>query len=103
MYARRVDTKHADIIAELRQIGYSVADTSGVGHSFPDLVVGRNGMDAKVELKTPRGRKKAYERLSDGQATFARDWKGSPVIVAYCAEDVHFKFSLLLKRSGWVK
>lgn len=101
MYARRTDSTHATIRDELRQMGFSVADTSRLGENFPDLVVGKHGLDLKVEVKSPKGRKTATERLSEGQSTFATTWKGSPTIAAYTSQDVVFAFHLHCKRHGW--
>lgn len=99
-YARKRDLAHRQIVEELRQAGFSVFDLGSVGRGLPDLLIGRNGIDAKVELKTPKGRKTAAERLGEAQKDFAGEWKGSPVIAAYTASDVIFNFSLLCKRTG---
>lgn len=100
-YARKKDTTHKAIVDGLEAAGFSVADTSALGSDFPDLVIGKFGFDAKVECKTPRGKKTPTQRLSEGQKDFKEKWKGAPVIVAYTLEDVLFNFNLLLKRSGW--
>lgn len=106
-YARRKDISHRDIAKGLLKAGFSVFDTSKIGGDFPDMVIGKYGLDAKVECKTEdrrkNGRKTAAELLSEGQSTFRTEWKGSPVIVAYTLEDVLFNFNLLLKSNGWVK
>lgn len=106
-YKRRKDNSHADIEKGLRQAGFSVADTSRLGHDFPDLVIGKHGIDAKVECKTEdrrkNGVKTAQELLSEGQEDFASQWKGSPVIVAYSLEEALYKFNSLLRGKGWVK
>lgn len=83
---------------ELVQMGFSVHDTSRLGEDFPDLVIGKNGITALVEAKTPRGKKTAEERSRPGQKNFALNWRGSPVIVAYTAADVAAKFKLLWSR-----
>lgn len=71
----RRDSTHADIRDELRALGASVFDTADMGSSFPDLVVGVAGSTFLVEAKSAKG------DLSDGQATFAQTWRGSPVVV----------------------
>jgi hypothetical protein len=81
-YARRVDTTQPEIVKDLRCAGFSVALLFRVGDDVPDLIIGRNGRDRMVETKT--GKKK----LSEGQAKFAREWKGAPPIRAICVEDV---------------
>lgn len=102
-YASRTDNTHSTIREGLRAAGFSVRDMSSVGRDFPDLLVGKHGLDAKVECKTPRGKKTAEQRLSEGQREFKDEWKGAPVIVAYTLEDVLFKFNLLMKRNHWSK
>jgi len=87
--------------------GFSVMDTSRLGEDFPDLVIGKWGIDAKVECKTEdrrkNGVKTAAELLSEGQKDFKSEWKGSPVIVAYSLQDALYGFSMICKRLGWVK
>lgn len=107
IYARRKDNSHRAIARGLLALGFSVADTSNLGHDFPDLVIGKFGIDAKVECKTldrrKNGLKTAAELLSDGQKDFKSQWKGSPVIVAYSLEDALHGFAMLQKRNGWVR
>src|SRR5277367_1779713 len=99
--AARVDDTHKSIRDGLRRCGFSVMDTSRLGDDFPDLVIGKAGMDAKVECKTPRGRKTAAERRSACQAEFASLWRGSPTIVAYDLPTVLYEFGHLQKLNGW--
>jgi hypothetical protein len=98
----RTDGKHAEILADLRSAGFSVADTHALGKDFPDAAIARRGICALLEIKTPRGRKTAEQRLSDGQSEFAKTWNG-PVIAAFTTEEVMYKFGALLKRSGYVR
>lgn len=73
-------------------MGFSVSVTSSIGNDFPDLIVGRNGLDRLVEVKNSvRG------ILSDGQLLFAAKWKGAPVIIARSAEDVVKAFNQRMK------
>lgn len=86
------------------QCGFSVADTSQVGNSFPDLVIGRQGITALVELKTKRYSTTrtgvtALKQLSDGQSDFAEGWRGSMVIVAYDTFDVIRGFDTIVKHT----
>ena len=99
--AARQDTTHRTIRDELREAGFSVFDTSPMGFGFPDLVIGKHGLNMLVECKTPKGRKSAQERLSDDQVTFRDNWRGSKPIAAYTTDDVLFAFRLLTKRVGW--
>ena len=104
-YARKKDTSHAGIVRGLRLHGFSVADTSALGGDFPDLVIGKHGIDAKVECKSP---KKIHHQkgdgLSEGQKDFKDAWKGAPVIVATTIDEVLWQFNMLLKRTvNWSK
>jgi Holliday junction resolvase len=106
-YARRKDNSHKLIAQGLLAAGFSVADTSRLGDDFPDMVIGKHGVDAKVECKSENRRKNgvktAAELLSEGQKGFKNEWRGSPVIVAYTLEDVIYGFNMLMKRSHWSK
>jgi len=73
-YVKR-DAIHCAIVGAFRQMGFSVADMAHAGHSFPDLVVGWNGVSHLVEVKTGKA------PLTDGQVAFAEAWRGSPVVV----------------------
>lgn len=74
-YAKRVDGNQKTIVRGLRQIGASVAITSGLGFGFPDLVVGYRGInyffEIKNENKPPSGRK-----LTPDQCIFRAEWRG---------------------------
>ena len=71
------DANHGDVQTELEQLGASVRDLSKVGDDFPDLLVGFCRRDFLVEIKSAKGEQ------SDGQKDFARDWRGSPVVVVH--------------------
>lgn len=79
--AARTDRNHAEIRDRLRQIpGVSVYDTSGVGHGFPDLVVGARGITRLLEIKD--GAKAPSARaLTPDQRRFIAAWHGSQVHV----------------------
>jgi Holliday junction resolvase len=96
-YKLKKDEFHTQIANELIHCGFSVADCSRVGASFPDLAIARNNVCALVEIKTPKGRKTALERRTAGQVKFATEWKG-PIIVAYNSAQIVYEFNLLLKR-----
>lgn len=103
-YARRKDTTHRAIADGLALAGFSVADTSRLGDSFPDLVIGKHGIDAKVECKSAKKiHKRKGDGLSPGQVEFKDRWKGAPVIVAMTLEDVIYGFNMLMKRNHWSK
>ena len=79
MRAKRVDANQPEIVAALRAIGCSVADTSGAGEGFPDIVVGYRGINYLLEIKD--GSKPPSQRvLTPAQKDFHRDWRGQVAI-----------------------
>ncbi len=73
------DANQAEIVKDLRARHYSVSITSGMGHGFPDLVIGhlcasgpRNTM---LEVK-PEGKSQTQAEID-----FQGDWKGQYDIV----------------------
>lgn len=82
--ARRDGTQR-EIVDTFVALGCSVVDMAACGvEDFPDLVVGCIGVTHLVEVKDPSTR---YGRagLTDGQARFARDWRGGQVWVCTSA------------------
>jgi hypothetical protein len=77
----RADGNQADIVAALKRIGASVADTHLVGSGFPDLVVGYRGATGLLELKLP-GRD-----LEPHQRDWHAAWRGAPVLVARTVDE----------------
>lgn len=83
----RVDANHRDVVDALRAIGCSVADTSGAGSGFPDIVVGVSGINLMVEIKD--GSKPPSERrLTPDQKDFHASWSGQVAVVNSVAEAV---------------
>lgn len=87
-YAKQVDKNHGEIRDSLRELGFQVEDTSGVGKGFPDLMVGGvsrctgEGIIVLVEVKRRGG------KLTGDQEVFHDRWRGFPVFVAYDLGDV---------------
>lgn len=96
-YKLKKDEHHARIAAELKEAGFSVADTSRVGAGFPDMAIARNCVCVLVEIKTPNGLKTALERRRPSQIRFATQWKG-PIITAYKTPDILHEFAMFMKR-----
>lgn len=105
MHSRhRRDGSHSPAMIELRQMGFSVADTSQCGDDFPDIAIGKHGLTSLVELKVKRpGRMTMDKLVSDGQREFAAMWRGSPVIFAFNADEVRAQFDWELRRFGILK
>ena len=70
--AARVDTNHGEIREALRDLGWYVFDSSGVGHGFFDLICCKGGRVVFVEVKD--GSKKPSKRklTSDEAVIHAR-------------------------------
>ncbi len=85
--AARTDANHSAIIKALRAIGASVADTSGVGLGFPDLVVGFRGRNWLVECKDQE-KPPSKRRLTPHQEAFANVWQGQWACVKSEAEAI---------------
>lgn len=78
--AARTDANHSAVVAALRSIGASVADTSGVGRGFPDLVAGFRGRNWLLEVKD--GDKPPSARdLTPDQIKFKAGWRGHWAVV----------------------
>lgn len=73
-YGARRDEAEPEVVKAFEAGGASVAKING--KDIPDLIVGYLRETHLVEVKTNKA------KLRDGQATFARTWLGSPVIVA---------------------
>lgn len=69
--AAKVDVNQAAIVEALRAVGAKVADTSGAGKGFPDLVVQMRGVTLLVEVKD--GDKKW--KLTPAQEKFHKEWE----------------------------
>lgn len=90
------DLSQPGVVRELQELGYSVADCAAVGDDFPDLLLGKHGIDQLVELKTEDRRRNgpvhASQLLRPGQREFRNAWRGGRVIVAYSAREIHELF-----------
>ena len=83
----RTDNNHAEIVNALRAIGASVADTSRVGHGFPDIVVGFRGRNWLIEIKDGTAKPSA-QKLTVAQVEFKATWMGHWAVVRSVSEAV---------------
>jgi Holliday junction resolvase len=74
-YAKRSDANQQDIIDALRAIGASVVSIHRVGGGVPDLLVGYQGVNLLLEVKTARG------RLNRCEAEWHQEWRGQVAVV----------------------
>lgn len=69
----RADDNQAEIVADLRAIGATVAILSKVGGGVPDLLVGWRGTNYLFEVKNLNGR---GARFTPAEGDFIASWKG---------------------------
>lgn len=81
-WAARTDANQAEIVKELRKAGRSVVSLHRVGQDVPDLLVGNNGLNFLLEVKTEGG------DLTKGQREFAKSWRGEVATVRSAEEAI---------------
>lgn len=85
MRAAKTDKNQAELVAQLRAIGCSVQDLSGVGKGTPDILVGFRGVNLLFEIKTTVGklnnRQIEWHGDWDGQATIIRSFEDAMIII----------------------
>ena len=72
--ACKVDGNHSEIVEALRSIGASVQDLSREGKGCPDILVGYEGQNHIIEIKTDSG------KLTTDQVGWHSKWKGAVYI-----------------------
>lgn len=89
-YARAIDSNHAAIRDNLRQIpNMKVADISRAGNGIPDLLCKFGDKVLLVEVKVKGG------KLTEKERQFAEYW-GDGYIVAYKVEDILLEMGLMV-------
>ena len=82
----RVDKNQPEIVKAFRQLGYGVAHTHQAGAGFPDIVIGKHGINVLVEIKdgdeVPSAR-----MLNPKQRKFHFCWPGLRCVIT-STEDV---------------
>ena len=81
--AARVDANHKQIVQGLRSSGCTVQDLSAVGKGCPDILVGRNGLNILIEIKTKKG------KLTSRQVEWHQAWRGNAIVVTSIEEAIH--------------
>jgi len=72
---RRVDLDQKKVISQLEEMGFSVLNLSAVGRGCPDLLVGKNGQNFLLEIKSEKG------TLTPAQIEFHKNWLGHCEII----------------------
>ena len=81
--AARTDNNHREIVEGLRQAHRSVLDLSGVHKGCPDILVGFQGINYLLEIKSS---KKA--KLTPAQVEFHSAWRGQRLVVISLEEAI---------------
>jgi hypothetical protein len=80
--ARRVDRNHGEIRTVLRSLCPAVADTSGLGDGFPDLVVKLPGGRGVVLVEVKDGSAvPSARRNTERETVFAAKWGDSYLVI----------------------
>lgn len=87
---RKVDINQKEIVYGLRALGYTVRHTHTVGHGFPDIAIGKNGVTVLVEIK------RHGEELTEQERDFFTLWSGAAMI-GYDVEQIHADFERMTK------
>ena len=78
----RRDSNHREIVDALKSCGCTVRDLSQTGEAgAPDILIGLGGRDYQAEIKSEHG------ELSKEQTDYIQDWRGTPVVVLWSADD----------------
>ncbi len=80
MRAKRIDENQTKIVGELRQLGFSVAVTSGLGKGFPDIVVGGANRNFLFEIKDA-AKNPSQKKLTEDEQKFKDNWRGQYNVV----------------------
>ena len=78
--AARIDGNQKEIVDTYRRCGCSVHVTSAVGKGFPDIVVGKYGLNDLVEIKDG-SKPPSEQKLTEDEARFFSRWQGSVKLV----------------------
>lgn len=79
-YAAKTDGNQAEIVNDLRAMGFSVESLASVGNGMPDIAVGWDRLNWFFELKDP-SRPKSSQKLNPLQVEFHNSWRGQVAVV----------------------
>jgi hypothetical protein len=108
---RKTDTKQRDVSTAFRGLGCSIVDLHALGKGgVPDLLVGVEvgvvshvlaAVNVLVEVKTEKDdRNDQSGGVSEGQRTFAAEWRGVPVWLISSVEEAVAMVQFLRGRPG---
>ena len=85
----KADDNQPQIVKAFRQLGYSVAHTHTIGKGFPDIVIGRAGVNTLVEIKDG-SKVKSQRQLTNDEKEFHEAWRGTVVIIESVEDVIEF-------------
>lgn len=85
--AKRTDRNQADIVRDLRALGYSAYPTHELGRGFPDIAVGFRGRNFLFEIKDP-DQPPSKRRLTDDEQEWHESWQGQVDVIHSADEAV---------------
>ena len=71
----RVDTNQREIVDFARRHGATIAHLHTLGRGIPDLLIGYQGRNYLVEIKSEDG------KLTTDEETFFNNWRGDAAVV----------------------
>lgn len=84
--ARKVDLNQAALRKLWRAVGGSWLSIAPEHGGEPDAVIGWRGKDALIEVKRPDAAKARKNQAN--QVAFRQQWRGRPVTVVECFDDL---------------
>lgn len=75
MRRANVDKNQKSIVSHFRKFGASVTHLHSVGAGCPDILVGYNGVNYFVEIKSEKG------KLNELQVKFFQEWNGQICVI----------------------
>ena len=79
-YRSKVDANQPAIVKKLRDLGCSVQPVHQIGGGFPDILVGKAGVNVLVEIKDGT-RPPSHRVLTPDEAVFHEKWRGWVAII----------------------
>jgi Holliday junction resolvase len=81
MTYKKIDRNQNVIVIALRNYGYSVKSTAGIGKGFPDIIVGSHGRNYLFEIKASK-----KEKLTLDEKVFKISWRGQYKVITTAQE-----------------
>lgn len=90
----KIDSNQNEIVSYARKLGFSVAITSSLGGGFPDIVLGKNGINFLGEIKDGK-KPPSARKLTEPEQKFHNEWRGQICIIE-SIEDIDRLYKLVI-------